>query len=93
MKNTTIALIEATLQGHPLSIALDAAFEQEANLNLNKFTYCGQTSILNSPIGSILTILACKLPLDAREFRIHFNRARLDNSAQQRHHMGHRSRS
>jgi hypothetical protein len=35
----------------------DAEFEQEANLNLNKFTYCGQTSILNSPIGSILTIL------------------------------------
>jgi hypothetical protein len=31
----TIALIEATLQGHPLSIALDAAFEQEANFDFS----------------------------------------------------------
>jgi hypothetical protein len=35
----------------------DVEFEQEAILNLNQFTYCGQTSFLNSSIGSILTIV------------------------------------
>lgn len=35
----------------------DAEFEQEAKLNLNNFSYCGQTSFLNSTVGSIITVL------------------------------------